>query len=333
LPAANEEKDPAAVSTADVLQSHNDAFVIVKGSNGSGCGFACRQGAKTWLFTNIHVVAEIKQAVISRLDGVAVPLGAAEAAAGPDIVRMVLAKVPEHPLEAITDFEANVHIEDDIAVLGVMGSGMVTWQQGRVVGIAPDRVEVAATFIPGNSGGPIIHLKTGKVIGVTSYLNRPYEQYSSNGGNGSPVIRHFGYRIDKVPAWEPVNWPQLYADADQIGQVSKFTTDVFDFLDSVRKQKDPHFSTPTLRLPGQEWVDKMRAKGLSPADRRSAKQAFLNALQFLVRADLGPAEAQLRYTYFRNRLKDEKTVRDRIFQAFDAEGGSLGSPLSRPGGL
>lgn len=337
---ANAVKDPkeaeaeaaAAAKAAEdnLLQSHHDAFVIVKGSNGSGSGFACREGDKTWLFSNIHVVSEIRQPTLTRLDGVTLSASGAEVAAGPDIARMVLTKPPEHPLEMITDFEMNVRIGDEVVVLGNSGGGgVVTSLKGKVVGIGPDRIEVSSEFIPGNSGSPIVHLKTGKVIGIATYLTRRYEQFGSNGGNGSVVVRRFGYRIDKVPGWELVNWAELCAEADQLEAISKLTGDIFDFLDAVRNKKEPTFATDTLRRPAQDWANKMRTRNMSDADRLSATQGFLNALRFMVKGDVAGAEVRFRYTYFRNRLKDEEKVRDRLYQAFDSEVAKISTPLSR----
>jgi hypothetical protein len=316
-----------------MMQGHNDAYVIVKGTNGSGSGFVCRVGPKTWLFTNIHVASEIKQPTITRLDGVAVTTGPGEVAAGPDIARMaVINPAPQHPLEVMTDFEANVHIGDEVAVLGNSGGGgVVTALKGKVVGIGPDRLEVSAEFIPGNSGSPIIHMKTGKVIGIATYLTRRYEQFSSNGGNGDVVVRRFGYRIDKVPAWEPANWIELSEEADQIEQISKLTGDIFDFLGALHDKKEPNFATDALRRPAADWLGKVRNSKMSDADRLSATQGFLNALRFIVRGDVSNAEARLRYTFFRDELKKEKQIRDRLYQAFDADLASISSPLSRHG--
>jgi len=68
---------------------------------------------------------------------------------------------------------------------------------------------------------------------------------------------------------------------------------------------------------------------MSDSDRRSATQGFLNALRFMVRGDVDNAKVQFRYTYFRERLKNEEKVRDRMYQAFDSELLKLSSPLSR----
>jgi len=324
-----------AVNTSaggEPLQIRNDAFVIVKGADGSGSGFICRQGNQTWLFTNIHVVADIKQPSITRLDNVAVTPGEAEAGAGPDIVRFALAQSPPHPLEAMTDFDNNVRIGDEVMVLGNSGGGgVVTQLKGAVVGIGPDRLEVSAEFIPGNSGSPIIHMKSGRVIGIATYLTRRSDQFSKDAqaGTGAVVIRRFGYRIDTVQAWEPINWAMLYNEADQIKQIARLTDDIVDFLGALRGRKDPEFATDTLRRPATDWLAKIREKRVSENDRRSATQGFLNALRAMVRSDVTVAEARVRYSYFRNKLKDEERDRDGLYKAFDAECAEIASPSNR----
>jgi hypothetical protein len=323
---AAQSSTPAPVEDVP-LALPSESLVIVKGPDGSGSGFICRAKNQTWLFTNIHVVADIKQATITRLDNQSVYPGGGEVAAGPDVSRFTLAgaQAPAHPLELMTDLENNVKIGDEVVVLGNSGGGgVVTRLKGKLVGIGPDRIEVSAEFIPGNSGSPIIHVKSGKVIGIATYLTRRPDSFAK-GGTGEMVVRRFGYRLDTVSGWEPINWPVLYNDADQIKRIDVLTGDIVHFLNSSRDQKDPEFATDTLRRPANEWLSMIHAKSVSSNDRISATQSFLNALRNMVRSDVAVAESQVRYTYFRNRLTDEKRVREALFKAFDADYGELGT--------
>jgi hypothetical protein len=162
------------------VQRHADALVVIEGKDGSGSGFTCRADGKTWLFTNIHVLAGMQQPRFTGLNGSALKLGAADAAAKHDILRIAVTEEPAQPLEAITDFARDVRLGDAILVLGNSGGGgVVTSLPGEIVGIGPDRLEVSAAFIPGNSGSPIVHVKTGKVIGVATYLTKRYEEFSA----------------------------------------------------------------------------------------------------------------------------------------------------------
>jgi hypothetical protein len=318
---------PAALAPSDLeaLLNHNDPFVILKGTNGSCNGFICRLADKAWLFSTIELATRIKQPTFVQLDGVPVTPGPAEIAAGPDIVRYAVPKPPAHPLEAMQNLEANLHIGDSIRVLGNKGGGVITPMGGEVIGIGPDRVEITLKFIPGVSGSPIVHVKTGKVIGIASYNPRPYDEYGEVGQAGNTALmRRFGWRIDHVPAWEPVNWPELYAESDQLAQISKVTEDQYNFFGAARDQREPKILTEALRGPGMEWYEKMHKKQSSEADRGSAGRSFLNTLHFLSRADITPVVGHLRYTYFRNELAAEQTIRDRIYKAFEQQVASNG---------
>ncbi len=327
--------------SGDLVQQHIDAFVIVKGQEGSGSGFVCRAGDRTFLFTNIHVAADLKQPVFTRLDNVPIIPGTAEAAAGPDIVRYALAQPPAHPLEMMTDVDGNVRIGDEVVVLGNSGGGgVVTNLKGDVRGLGPDRIEVSAEFIPGNSGSPIIHVKSGKVIGIATYLTRRYEEFaakpqdknppSSSSGSSSPapvkpamVVRRFGYRIDNVARWEPVNWAAFRAEGTQVQDVSRLTGDIVNFLNALRNGKAPQYATDTLRRPASDWILRIGDKHLSESDRMSATQRFLGSLRAMARGDTYGMEGRLHYTYFRNEMKDEQQARDQRYEIFDKESASL----------
>jgi S1-C subfamily serine protease len=338
-PAALKSKPkPASAPPAapgDLVQTHRDCFVLVTGDEGHGSGFICRLGGRTLLFTNNHVVAGMRQPRFSQLSGAQVSVGAAESAAGCDLMRLALPAPPAHPLEAMTDLEANARIGDEVVVLGnTGGGGVVTSLGGDLLGIGPDRVEVSAEFIPGNSGSPIVHVKTGRVIGIATYLTRRYEEVAGQARgprSGEMVVRRFGYRLDTAKKWEPVNWAAFQAEAEQLRKISQLTGDVFDFLAALREGHAPQFATDTLRRPAMEWVGKTARTGVSEADRRSATQGFLGALRLMVRADVTAAETGLRYTFFRDELRQEREIRDRLYKAFDDEVRRMASPSGRAG--
>lgn len=326
----------------DFAHDHGDALVIVKGAEGAGSGFICNMGNNALLFTNTHVIADLTDPVATRMDGAVVSLGAAEVAVGRDIARLALSQAPAHPLEVISDFVANVRIGDNVVVLGNSGGGgVVTKIDGKIVGIGPDRIEVSAEFIPGNSGSPIIHVKTGQVIGIATYLTRRYEEFSSNKGSPTPVssgskksslgtvvVRRFGYRIDNVPAWEQVDWNDFRSEAALMRQISALTGDIFDFLGSLRAKQEPNFATDTLRRPAAEWLAALKTKHVSDFDRQSITRGFLNSLRLMVRSDVAAAEPRLRYTYFREELTKERRIRDLLYKSFDEQSAKLSEPVN-----
>lgn len=324
----------------DLLQAHKESYVIVNGTNGAGSGFICRVGDKTWFFSNIHVMAELKQPVPTRLDNSVIVPGQTEAAAGRDIIRSLMLNPSAAPLEAMTNFEDNVHIGDEVMVLGNSGGGgVVTRLRGKIQGIGPDRIEVNAEFIPGNSGSPIVHVKSGKVVGIATYHTIRYEEFSSGAGDGMPkagarlgrvVVRRFGYRIDNVPVWEPVNWANIHADADQLEAVSELTQDFYTMLGSVRGGGKMLATTSALRRPVMDWTAKMDNSRLNQRDHEMATQSFLNALRLLVRGDVAEAQARCHHTFFRNELKKQQMVRERMYEVFDRLLANRQSSLNAP---
>jgi hypothetical protein len=338
VPAAPE---PSAAGGGDLVQRHRDSLIVIRGNDGSGSGFLCRKGERVWLFTNNHVAAGMPNPVFTRLDGSRVNVGTAEAAAGYDAMRLVVPDAVARPLECVTTLEDVARIDDDVVVLGNSGGGgVVTSIPGKLVGIGPDRIEVSAEFIPGNSGSPVVHVSSGKVIGIATYLTRRYEEFSSSGeavqgrpggGNlkGTIVTRRFAFRLDNVPKWEPVNWRLFQTEAQQIRQISAVTEDIFDFLGTIRRREKPSFSTDTLRRPAQQWLDVVEKPRLSEVDKYNATRSFLNTLRSMVRTDIAVAETRLRYTFFREQLAEERTVRDKLYKAFDNESRRMSSSLNR----
>jgi len=300
----------------DFVKLHRNDFIVVKGREGAGSGFTCRMGGIPWVFTNAHVLAGTREARLMRLDNTQLAPGAAFAGGPRDILRIGLP--PNHPttLEVITDFDKQVSINDAVEVIGNSdGADVVTSLKGVVVGLGADRVEVSAEFIPGNSGSPIIHTKTGKVIGIATYLTRRREQFASDPAERDKiVVRRFGYRIDNVPQWEPVFWANFQADAERMRRIEVLTADLVQLL---RTGSSSGIETESLRRIATNWLAVKSRPQSSLADIRTANTRLLSELRSLVRADITEAEAQLRYSYFREQLKNERQVRDKMFEDFD----------------
>jgi hypothetical protein len=187
-----------------------------------------------------------------------------------------------------------------------------------VTGVGTDRVELNAPFAPETSGCPILHVKTGKVIGVATDFRRPYDGFGNDAPQNNPALRgHFGYRIDKAMGWQPVNPTEFYAEADRLEQISLLTADLVNVYDSLRNRWDPHPATDALRAISTEWQQKVNRRGMSQADHLQTTQNFLNGLRFLAKSDVKALDGHLSYTYFRNQLDSEAKTRERIFQQLE----------------
>ncbi len=130
-----------------------------------------------------------------------------------------------------------------------------------------------------DSGSPIIHLKTGKVIGVAAYLTiRKYDSATKEPVK-EPVIRRFGYRLDSATIWQPVKWDAFYAQSTELVAIEKLTQDFGVFIKDLAKNgtitRYLH-TNPAIKKPHRP-VDRREVEAPQPKRFRGrrSKSAFL----------------------------------------------------------
>jgi hypothetical protein len=225
------------------------------------------------------------------------------------------------PLPVMRAVDSNAAIGDEVAVLGnADGQGVINTIVGKIVGIGPNLVEVDAPFVPGNSGSPIIHLKTGKVIGVATYYVTNEYDLTTEKKLIRPVIRRFGYRLDGVNQWQPVNWETFWRQRDQMASIEKLTADLFDFIVDFEDNKGAvtpgRHINPIFRDKIEYWTEANRDRP-TPADRQAAAANLISFLKTTCESDIAKAQPQLTYDYFQRRLADQKQYRDAMAKGFD----------------
>lgn len=197
----------ACALTVEVMQS----LILVEGDDGRGRGsaFIVKMNGKTYLVTNAHVVQGQVKSKFKNLSNEILSVGPFEIADAADLVRAEL-KGERAGLETLPQIEQNLQIGEEVVVAGNSeGAGVIRELAGKITGLGPDRIEVDATFVPGNSGSPILLRRTGQVIGVATYLHTPYffrKPKSGSGKKDEPIlslneVRRFGYRLDTVAHW------------------------------------------------------------------------------------------------------------------------------------
>ncbi len=313
--------------TAEIVRRNHSNLVFVTMPAGAGSGFIAKYGTGTFLFTNAHVAAEAGGAVFRNLDGTQIQGGTPAVAVGHDAFLMTL-KPEGTPLEIMMGVEQGVSIGDEVVVLGnAEGAGVINTIQGTIVGLGPDLVEIDAPFLPGNSGSPIIHLKSGKVIGVATYLTiRSYDKVTGQALR-EPLVRRFGYRLDSVKTWQPVNWQSFLNQAKEMESVETLTKDLVAFLNDlgINHQVTPgaHLN-PAMKPHIDQWMAVVKAKHLSPHDADMADQNLLSYLKTTCQFDVTATQSHLTYDYFQRQLADQQRERAEISGYFTKIIESLG---------
>jgi len=323
----------AAVDAGRIVSDYAGALLMVSGSGGAGSGFLCTMGGKTYAFTNIHIIADIPGFRMTSLQSEQVGVGASGLAVDHDIARMEVNGSVKKSFEVVENFEATVKIGDPVLVLGnAQGARVVRPMEGKVLGIGPNLVEVDAPLVPGNSGSPIVHVPSGKVIGVATYRIIRKEQDGidsvGSGGSGSPrgrnpqdsgryttEIRRFGYRIDSVKNWQPVNWPLFYAQAAQTARIDELSDDFMRLINSDRFV-DGRYKTPAVQQAVSNLTQKLAQKQgrryVSPGEAREVYIAFYNELRNCIRGDINGFNLGGAYDYFRRDVQEQAAFRDAV---------------------
>ena len=254
---------------------------------------------------------------ITRLDNTVVPGDSINLAVGHDLACMKTPSVP-NPHVATENAEADARIGDEVVVLGNSeGSRVIQPLAGKIVGIGPDRIEVSAEFVPGNSGSPIIHVKSGRVIAVATYLTK--RRFTEWTEETKSKVRRFGYRIDSVKKWQPIVWNVFQAENAAIEKVRERTHEFEQLFRAIEEGKSVNadaFSTAISR-PVRDFVTAVGRGNVSEPDRKYAFRSLLTSLRSVSRSDILQTRERLRYDYFQRAVSEEAETREQIYKIFD----------------
>lgn len=176
-----------------------DQIVIISTANessrGGGSGFIARQGGKTYIFTNQHVLLGYNKVTFKTASGRTLRPAAVELSYARDIARLPLGE------EDVKHFllSGDAGEGDPVVVMGNSGGGGVAREVfGQILNTEDDLIEVSAGFVRGNSGSPLV-LTNGQVVGIASYAMGYNEDAEGD------RTQRFCYRI-LSDDWKPVDW-------------------------------------------------------------------------------------------------------------------------------
>jgi len=310
--------EPAEEQAAELVKTYSGSLVFVEDKGGAGSGFVCTFGGRKFVFTNQHVLAGHPGVSLTLLDQSPIKVGQPAAAVGHDIMSLALLS-DSKAMDMMTEVEKNTSIGDEVVVLGnPEGARVIKPLIGKLVGIGPNLVEVTAEFVPGNSGSPIVHLKTGKVIGVATYLTM--RDMNGLSGRAAPKVRRFGYRLDSVKQWQPVAWPAYNEEFATMERIKERTHDLAALLREMSRTgrvDAARHQDPAIRRPLEKFDEAASGKSIIPTDRARAIKDLMSALRSATGSDVQQAAVRLRYDFFRKELTEEQQVRGQFYKIFD----------------
>ena len=191
-------REPFRSKRHDAFSAAKTKLAVIVAGGKAGTGFVVREGRRTWLMTNAHVVRGQSPVRATMLDGTTLALGPCEFAAGRDLARFPL----DGDRPALEIRPGLPDVGERVTVLGNSdGRGVITELNGRVLGVGPTEIEIDATFTAGNSGSPVID-RNGRVLAVASYLrNCRNDRDWSKTNTRFNGIRRFALRLAGI-RWE-----------------------------------------------------------------------------------------------------------------------------------
>lgn len=297
--------------------------MLIEGDKGRGSGFIATYLDKPFLFTNTHVLSGNTQVKARSLSGKEIVVKGVSMAEARDVSLLPQETVPEG-MEILKDMDTEVSIGDDVVVLGnSLGSGVVTEIAGKVTGVGPDLVEVDAKFVSGNSGSPIIHVKTGKVIGIATYATLRKMEGFGEDSKFNNVERYFAYRLDNINSWRNVTWPAFAKEAGSVEAIHSNTADMWRLAEDIAKDgKINDWNVHTQRdnavaVHVSTFQKIANSRGLASKEYLEAKKKLLYWLKIEMKKDFNNFNYAGYTQYHRERINSDKADREIIRQYFD----------------
>lgn len=245
---------PPTNSAGPQFPQFSKHLVIIESSAGKGSGSIIQVKGNSLIVTNAHVVSGAADVTFRLLDATALKWSTLGVARGADVAVLTQSSL-QGGLELMQEVERNVNIGDAVVVLGNSeGAGVITEIPGKVSGIGPELIEVDAKFVAGNSGSPIIHVKSGKVIAIATFATiRKLDVLTKD--SKFTEIRRFGYRLDNVAKWEFPKWDVFQKEAKIIAGIDRQTEfaiplliDIYDdgLISSARHQQSDNRFKPAV---------------------------------------------------------------------------------------
>ena len=206
-----------SVCKIEVNQNVNEGIGSM-GFGGNGSGFLCEFNGAKFLVTNIHVIDganSLSDISVKTRDNIEVNLTQGYIAQDRDLCIFRHEEDSRLKYLKVSKNIANIQSDAPIYLLGYpLGGNVMRKADGILVGTGPYELEINCSSFPGNSGGPIISVTSGEVIGLlTKGALVPNDTFTDLAREklGNPFesdLRTFGTRIDTVKreSWIQIDW-------------------------------------------------------------------------------------------------------------------------------
>lgn len=312
---------------SEIPEKVRSAVFLAKNDAGQGTAFACRYREREFVATNLHVASGTEGLRVTTQGGDVIPLGRQMILAeDADICLIAVAKPFSEfgitPLEFASNVSEDTKVGDKVYCLGnSLGNGVIIQANGTIKAFGSPRIETTTPFVGGNSGGPLIHAESQKVIGLitetsenrgaeanTDRDERAIESRDSELGE----ISYFGHRIDAVRKWSGTSAKSFLINEKALAKHDKSLECLLRFLlnhagwredrelvkiwdeysDFIEEAKERTSSSVKVTNYVNEYgavvrTDiRRRSKSVSQADYDKAYRSFIRGIEWKIQGDV-----------------------------------------------
>ena len=344
-PDATTNAAPLAVEPAKLTDAQAHAVVLVKGDYGEGTGFLVKTPDGPAVVTNVHVIFANPNVKITTTRGEQIKVLGLKGASDRDLAIFSIEDNHYSFMEMTTDLPGTVQPGDEVITPGNSeGGGVMLSTRGKVVGIGPEQIEFDNPIYHGNSGGPVFHVKSGKVIAVvtqamkvdtTNALDRA--SFANRNSAIANTMRYFGYRLDTVPKWEPYAWDTFLVQTTFLRKFHEQSRCIDSYLNGSSYEKehvagsgDDGYPSSTYYM-RNEKLEKAEnnynrlTEGAGSSQRLNAARELMMTLENLADLDLASVKTPANfYSFIQIRASHEAKYRDSLKEEIAKVGGKLG---------
>ena len=233
----------ASTATVTIVQlpvAQFKALVTIKGDSTSGLGFLVKTENGPVVVTNIQLISNNPNLKITTSTGSPITILSYKGASDREVAVIPIQDGPYTYLDLADDISTIAQPGDEVITPGNDKDGAVILNSlGKIRGIGPDRCEFSNPVAPGTNGGPVFHVKSGKVIGivaadgkvdVSNGLDRA--SFADRNPAGAQPARYVGLRIDNVASWLPIDTHRLQVETAFLNQFDQRTRGLDCYLNA-----------------------------------------------------------------------------------------------------
>jgi hypothetical protein len=236
---------PASPVAGSLTEDQAHAVVMIKGDVAEGTGFLVKTADGPAVVTNLHVISANPNVKIMTTTGAQIKTLSLKGASDRDLAMFAIQDDHYTYFDLATDIKDTVQTDDEVITPGNSEGGEVVLNtKGKVLGIGPERIEFDNPVYHGNSGGPVFHPKSGKILAVVTEaikVNVSNDIDKASFANKNSAItgsmRYFGLRLDTVPKWEVYDWNRFLSETTFLKNFHEQSRCLDSYLNGARYEK------------------------------------------------------------------------------------------------